>query len=101
VAFVGYSAGVAAGVRSVESLNQIMLEAEAVPVRTQTLIPFVATAFGEGGKPTNPALDVGLTVMLEDLEWLAVALKTARAQGELPPAQLRIRAATTAQTAKR
>jgi NAD(P)H-dependent FMN reductase len=92
VAFVAYSAGVGAGVRAVEHLNQIMLETEAVPVRTQTLIPFVANAFDAEGRPNSPALDVGLTVMLEDLAWLAKALKAARAEGELPPAGIRIRA---------
>jgi NAD(P)H-dependent FMN reductase len=92
VAFVGYSIGVAAGARAVEHLNQIMLEAEAVPVRTQTLIPFVMNAFDAQGKPANPAMDAGLSVMLEDLAWLAKALKAARAEGEpLPPTQ-RIRA---------
>ena len=93
VAFVGYSAGVGAGVRAIESLNQIMLETEAVPVRTQTLIPFVANAFDAEGRPSNPALDVGFTVMLDDLAWLAHALKRARADGEPPPATFRIRAA--------
>jgi NAD(P)H-dependent FMN reductase len=93
VAFIGYSGGVGAGVRAVEHLNQIMLEAEAVPVRTQTLVPFVTNAFDAEGKPTNPALEVGYTVMLEDLAWLAKPLKAARAEGEPPPPTLRIRAA--------
>jgi NAD(P)H-dependent FMN reductase len=93
VAFVGYSAGVGAGVRAVESLNQIMLETEAVPVRTQTLVPFVMNAFDAEGKPVNPMLSVGLSVMLDDMAWMAKALKTARAEGELPPANFRMRAA--------
>ncbi len=93
VAFVAYSAGVAAGVRAVEQLNQIMLETEAVPVRTQTLIPFVVNAFDAEGKPTNPALDAGLAIMLDDLHWLAKPLKAARTEGELPPPTARLRAA--------
>ena len=93
VAFVGYSVGVAAGVRAVEHLNQIMVEAEALPVRTPTLIPFVMNAFDAEGKPANPAMGVGLGVMLDDLAWLANALKTARAAGELKPAGIRIRIA--------
>jgi NAD(P)H-dependent FMN reductase len=92
VAFVGYSLGVAAGVRAIEALNQIMLETEAVPVRTQTLIPFVANAFDGLGQPTHSALSLGLNVMLDDLAWLGEALKTARAAGELPPAAMRLRA---------
>jgi NAD(P)H-dependent FMN reductase len=92
VAIVGYSLGVAAGVRAVEHLNQVMVETEAVPVRTPTLIPFVANAFDAEGQPTNPALNVGLTVMLDDLAWLAETLKTGRARGAPPPAALRLRA---------
>ncbi len=94
VAFVAYSIGVAAGVRAAESLNQIMLETEAIPVRTQTLIPFVTSAFDAEGKASNPALDIGLTIMLDDLAWLAKALKLARVGGELLPATIRSRMAT-------
>jgi NAD(P)H-dependent FMN reductase len=92
VAFVGYSLGVAAGVRAVEHLNQIMLEAEAVPIRTQTLVPFVATAFDVNGQPIVPILNVGLAVMLEDLAWMAQTLNAGRAAGAPPPAAVRIRA---------
>lgn len=90
VAFVGYSLGVAAGVRAVEHLQHVMIEAEALPVRTQTLVPFVSAAFDASGQPTNPALEIGLGVMLEDLAWLGNALKAARAGGVLQPPTLRI-----------
>jgi NAD(P)H-dependent FMN reductase len=93
VAFVGYSIGVAAGVRAVEHLNLVMLETEALPVRTQTLVPFVMNAFDAEGKPANPILNTGLGIMLEDLAWLAKALKTARAEGEPLPPTVRMRAA--------
>jgi NAD(P)H-dependent FMN reductase len=96
VAFVGYSAGIAAGVRSVEQLNQVFLECEAVPVRTQTLIPMVMNAFDAEGKPVNAALGLGLTIMLDDLAWLAKALKNARVEGQLPPPTFRMRAAANA-----
>ncbi len=91
VAFAGYSVGVAAGVRAVEHLNQIVLEMEGVPVRTQTLVPFVMNAFGEDGRPTNPMVEIGLGVMLDDLAWLGNALKSARQAGEPPPPQFRMR----------
>ncbi len=94
-AMVGYSIGPTAGVRAVEHLSQILLETEAVPVRTPTLVPFVTNAFDAEGKPTSPALGVTLSVMLDDLAWLGNALKAARLQGEPPPAGLRIRAART------
>jgi NAD(P)H-dependent FMN reductase len=93
VAFVGYSSGVAAGVRAVEQLNQVMIETEAIPVRVQTIIPFVTEAFDASGNPINPMIEAGMNVMLDDLAWLAKPLKAARAEGQLPPATFRIRAA--------
>ena len=94
-AVVAYSGGVGAGVRAVENLNTVMIEAEALPIRTPTLIPFVGNAFDASGNPTNPVTDIGLTIMLDDLAWLGKALKNARAEGQLPPPTLRLRAATT------
>jgi NAD(P)H-dependent FMN reductase len=94
VAFVSYSLGPTAGARAVEHLSQIMVETEAVPVRTPTLVPLVANAFDVGGQPTNPVLPVTMSAMLDDLAWLGNALKTARAAGQLQPAALRIRAAS-------
>ena len=84
----------AAGARAIEHLTQIMVETEAVPVRTPTLVPFVTAAFDQQGEPTNPAQAVTLNVMLDDLAWLGKALATARAEGQLPPAAFRIRAAS-------
>ena len=93
VAFVAYSAGLSGGTRSVEHLNQVMIETEAIPIRLPTLIPFVENAFDASGHPISPATDAGMTVLLDDLAWLAKALKTARAEGQLPPANFRLRAA--------
>jgi NAD(P)H-dependent FMN reductase len=93
VAFVGYSAGIAAGTRAVEHLALIAIEAEAVPLRNTVLIPAVAGAFGEDGEPTNPATEAALAITLDDLSWWANALGSARADGELPPAAFRSRAA--------
>lgn len=94
VAFIGYSLGFTAGVRAVEHLTQIMVETEAVPVRTPTLVPFVATAFDGEGNPATPGLAVTLGVMLDDLAWMGEALKAARNERQLPPAAFRIRAAS-------
>ena len=96
VAFVGYSAGIAAGTRAVEHLALIAIEAEAVPLRNTVLIPSVASAFGEDGEPTNPATEAALAITLDDLSWWANALASARADGELPPAAFRSRAAAAA-----
>jgi hypothetical protein len=73
-----------------------MLETEAMPVRTSTLISNVTTAFDAQGAPTSPVSKIGLTVMLDDLAWLGNALQTARAAGQLPPAAVRIRAVAVA-----
>ena len=97
VAFVGYSAGIAAGTRAVEHLALIAIEAEAVPLRNTVLIPSVAGAFGEDGEPTNPATEAALAITLDDLSWWANALASARAEGELPPAAFRSRAAAAAE----
>ena len=94
VGFVAYSLGYTAGARAVEHLCQIMVETEAVPVRTPTPIPFIGSAFDKDGNPTNNAVNASLTVMLNDLAWLGKALKDARKGGQLEPSALRIRAAS-------
>jgi NAD(P)H-dependent FMN reductase len=93
VAFVGYSAGIAAGTRAVEHLALIAIEAEAVPLRNTVLIPFVSSAFGDDGQPTNPATNTALTIALDDLSWWANVLAQARSHGQLPPAPFRAQAA--------
>jgi hypothetical protein len=50
-------------------------------------------AFDAEGKPANPVMNAGLGIMLDDLAWLAKALKTARAEGEPLPPTVRMRAA--------
>jgi NAD(P)H-dependent FMN reductase len=97
VAFVGYSAGIAAGTRAVEHLALIAIEAEAVPLRNSVLIPFVGEAFGEDGQPANPATTAALEIVLDDLAWWSSTLERARAEGELPPAAFRARAAAAAE----
>jgi NAD(P)H-dependent FMN reductase len=93
LAAVGYSGGIAGGVRAIEHLAQIAIEAELVPVRTSVIIPQVVEAFDVNGKPINPLTDISLQVALDDLAWWAATLKQGRASGELPPAAFRIRAA--------
>jgi NAD(P)H-dependent FMN reductase len=94
IAFVGYSAGIAAGTRAVEHLALIAVEAEAVPLRNTVLIPFVATAFGDDGQPANAASTTALSIVLDDLAWWARVLSHARAEGQLPPAAFRATVAT-------
>ncbi len=93
---VGYSGGIAGGVRAIEPLAQIAIEAELVPLRTSVIIPQVVETFDDSGMPVNPLTDISLQVALDDLAWWAAALSSARAGGELPPAAFRIRAAAAA-----
>jgi NAD(P)H-dependent FMN reductase len=93
VAFVGYSAGIAAGVRAVEHLAHVAIEAEMVPLRNAVLIPQVQGAFDDENNPTNQMADSSLGVTLEDLAWWGRLLSEARATGQLPPAQFRFAAA--------
>ena len=93
---VGYSAGIGAGIRAVEHLAQISIEAEAVPLRSSVLLPYVRSVFDSEGEPTSAATDAALNVALDDLAWWGHALRRARSEGELPPGKIRIRAATPA-----
>ena len=93
LAAVGYSTGIAAGVRAIEHLMDVAIEAEMVPLRDTVLIPRVEAAFSEGDIPTEPMTDVAMTVMLEDLEWWGTLLAKGRADGELAPGSFRVRAA--------
>jgi NAD(P)H-dependent FMN reductase len=96
VAFVGYSIGLTGGARAIDHLNQIMLETEAIPVRTPTLIPFVATAFNADGKPSAAPVEISIKVELDDLAWLGDTLKRGRAENHPPPSAVRIRNAAQA-----
>jgi NAD(P)H-dependent FMN reductase len=93
---VGYSGGIAGGVRAIEHLAQIAIEAELVPLRTAVIIPQVADAFDNAGQPVNPVTDISLGIALDDLAWWSGALERARAAGELGPAAFRIQAAAAA-----
>ena len=93
LAVVGYSIGIAAGVRAVEHLMDIAIESEMVPLRDTVLIPRVGDAFDEHGAPVDPMAEIAMTVMLDDLEWWGTLLSRARKEGELAPGTLRVRAA--------
>ncbi|MGP8066063.1 MAG: NADPH-dependent FMN reductase [Acidimicrobiales bacterium] len=93
LAVVGYSSGIAAGVRAVEHLMDVATESEMVPLRDTVLIARVATAFDGQHAPIDPMSEVAMTVMLDDLAWWGDLLAKARADGELPPATFRVRAA--------
>jgi NAD(P)H-dependent FMN reductase len=93
ISFVSYSGGIAGGVRAIEHLVQISVEAEMMPLRTVTIFPQVFEAFNEEQLPLNPVAELSLRIALDDLEWWSDVLAAARAKGQLPPASFRIRAA--------
>jgi NAD(P)H-dependent FMN reductase len=93
---VGYSGGIAGGVRAIEHLAHIAIEAEMVPLRTTTIFPQVFEAFGEDQRPKNPVAELSLLIALDDLKWWSDVLVAGRAKGELPPAAFRIQAAAAA-----
>jgi NAD(P)H-dependent FMN reductase len=82
---VAYGGGIAGGVRAVEHLAQIAVEAELVSPRSCVVIPDVTEVFNENGDPTNPVTDLTLQIALDDLAWWSSALVRARADGVLPP----------------
>ncbi len=92
-AYVGYSGGIGAGIRSIEHLVHVAIEAEMVPLRSSVVIPFVETAFGPDGQPNDPHTRAAAKILLDDLAWWATALQRARAAGTLPPAAFRLMAA--------
>ncbi len=96
IAAVGYSGGIAGGVRAIEHLAQIAVEAEMVPLRTMTIFPQVFQAFTADRQPVNPVAEISLRTALDDLKWWSEILETARKNGQLPPAAFRIQAAAAA-----
>jgi NAD(P)H-dependent FMN reductase len=93
VAFVSYSGGIAGGVRAIEHLAHVFVETDSVPMRNNVVIPDVTNAFDEQGQPVNPVTNAAADVMLDDLAWWSAALEKARAEGQLMPGVLRLRAA--------
>jgi NAD(P)H-dependent FMN reductase len=90
-ACVGYSGGI----RAIEHLAHVAIEAEMVPLRNSVVIPFVASAFGADGQPADPRTTAAAKILLDDLAWWATTLQHARSRGTLPPAAVRLTAART------
>lgn len=93
LAMVGYSGGVGGGIRAIEHLVQVAVEVEAAPLRSTVVLPFVEGQFDADGQPTDPATEVSMQILLDDLAWWAAALGNARAAGELIPGKVRARMA--------
>jgi NAD(P)H-dependent FMN reductase len=95
-AAVGHSGGIAGGVRAIEHLAQIAVEAEMMPLRTSTVIPQAFQAFTADRQSLNPAAEISLRLSLDDLKWWPEILEAARDNGRLSPAVFRIQAAAAA-----
>jgi NAD(P)H-dependent FMN reductase len=93
VACVSYAGGQTGGVRAIEHLAHVFIEAEAAPIRNSVVIPYVREAFDSDGQPKNPVMNAAADIMLDDLAWWSAALEKARAAGELTPGSFRLRAA--------
>jgi NAD(P)H-dependent FMN reductase len=91
-AYVAYSGGIGGGIRSIEHLAHVAIEAEMVPLRSSVVVPFVETAFGSDGQPNDPYTRAAAKILLDDLAWWADALQRARTAGTLPPAAFRLMA---------
>jgi NAD(P)H-dependent FMN reductase len=89
---VAYSAGPFGGVRAIEHLANIGVEAELVPLRNSVPIARLPEAFDDDGNPVDPMTDASLTIMLDDLAWWSRVLERARAEGSLLPAPIRLAA---------
>jgi NAD(P)H-dependent FMN reductase len=92
-ACVAYSGSIAGGVRAVEHLAHIAVEAELVPLRNSVVIPYVEAAFGDDGQPRDHRTAAAAKILLDDLAWWGTALRQARSGGVLPPAIMRLAAA--------
>ena len=96
VGFVSYAGGQTGGVRAIEHLAHVFIEAEAAPLRNSVVIPYVRDAFGPDHQPKNPIASAAADIMLDDLAWWSAALEKARSAGELPPGNARLAAAMAA-----
>jgi NAD(P)H-dependent FMN reductase len=96
IAAIGYSGGIGAGIRAIEHLAHVVVEAEGVPLRNTVVIPFVTNAFDDGGEPVDPMTRISLDIVLDDLAWWSSVLEKGRTAGELVPGAFRARAAMAA-----
>jgi NAD(P)H-dependent FMN reductase len=80
-AIVCYSAGSFGGVRAAMQLRMTLAELGTVTIPSLFPVLKVQSAFDEAGKALDPAYDKRVGRFLDELEWFARALQTARAAG--------------------
>jgi NAD(P)H-dependent FMN reductase len=80
-AIVCYSAGAFGGVRAAMQLRAMLCELGAPSIPSLLPVPRVQDAFTEDGRPLDDAYHRRAGRFLDELEWYAHALKTARLAG--------------------
>ena len=80
-AIVCYSAGSFGGVRAAMQLRMTLAELGTVTIPSLLPIPKVQDAFDEQGVPVDPASERRAARFLDELDWFARALQTARGNG--------------------
>lgn len=84
VGFVSYG-GVAAAVRAVQMLKQVVAVLRMIPVTDAVLIPFVQQFLdAQGRMQPNDVMEAAATAMLDELQRMAVTLQPLRARAEEP-----------------
>lgn len=83
VGFVSYG-GVSGGLRSVQTLKQILSSLKMVPMAESVVVPFVATQIEEGAFRPVPELEIAAQTMLGELRRWSDALATLREPREEP-----------------
>ena len=96
LAAVGYSGGITGGVRAIEHLAQIAIEAEMVPLRSSTMMPQVIQRIRRGRPAGQPDGRDRLADRPRRSGLVVDHPESARAAGELPPAVFRAREAAAA-----
>lgn len=69
--------GLSGGLRAIDTLRQVVAGLGAVTVPAHLSVPHVETAFTEAG-PVDPRFDERMAKFLDQVDWYATALKTAR-----------------------
>ncbi|MCX6169235.1 MAG: NAD(P)H-dependent oxidoreductase [Ignavibacteriales bacterium] len=80
-AIVSYSGGLIAGMRSAIQAKIFLGELGMVTTKTMLGIPKIQSAFNQSGEPVDESFHAKVKRFLDELEWYANALKSARAQG--------------------
>ena len=75
---ITYSAGIYGGVRAAMQLRAFLAEIGTVSLPTLLGVPRIESLFNEQQRPLDPKLEQRVTRVIEELEWYAQALRSAR-----------------------